>query len=280
MTRVAQTQYITKVLERFGMQDSHPVKTPLDFNVKLEKTPEGERHHLPEYQNLIGSLMYTAINTRPDIAFAVQHLSQFLSNPLPVHWTAAKRVLRYLNGTRDLGIVYGMEEDFDPIGYCDADWASNLIDRCSISGYIFLIGGGPISWQSKKQQTTALSTMEAEYMAASLATCKAVWLRNFYREIGSPQDIPTSLNIDNRSAIDFSNNSGFHARSKHIDIRHHFVHEKIILEDIEVFHCKSEDNIADVLTKALATPAHVRACALLNMGTDAKFRGSVGNKQY
>jgi len=275
LMKVSQTQYISRVLEKFGMADSTPVKTPLDANVKLEKTPEGESHDIPAYRHAIGSLMYAATGTRPDIAFAVQHLSQFSSNPSPAHWTAIKRVLCYLNGTKNLGIIYGLDDNFDPTGYADADWGSNPIDRKSISGYTYLVAGGPVSWRSKKQPTIALSTMEAEYQAASLATREAAWLRHLYEEIGSPSPNPTTLNLDNRSAIDFAKNSGFHARSKHIDIQHHFVREKIVSNEIVVFHCPSAENIADIFTKPLPAPAHEYLVSKLNM--DTEFRGSVGN---
>src|ERR1700678_3294264 len=155
---------------KFGMADSHPVNTPMDPNVKLIKLPDMENYDIPDYRSAIGSLMYVAIGTRPDISFAVQHLSQFMSNPGPAHWTAVKRVFRYLNGTRSLGITFHKGREIEPLTYSDADWGSDQNDRKSISGYVFIMSAGPISWQSKKQPTIALSSMEAEYMAKSLAT--------------------------------------------------------------------------------------------------------------
>ena len=255
------------------MGNCNPISTPVDHHVKLEKTPEEEKHDIPEYMNAIGSLMYAAMGTRPDIAFAVQHLSQFSVNPGPAHWTAVKRVFRYLQGTQNLGIVYTEEGNNDPIGYADADWGSNAIDRKSISGYTFLVSGGPISWRSKKQPTVALSTMEAEYMATSLATREAIWLRHLFDELGITLTSPTPLHVDNQSAIEFSKNTNFHARSKHIDIQHHFVREKVDSNEIKIFHCASEDNLADILTKALPAPTHRRLIELLKM--DIEFRGSV-----
>jgi hypothetical protein len=273
LIKLSQTQYITRIIKRFGMEDSNPVKTPLNPNVKLEKTPEGEKHDIPEYLNALGSLMYAAIGTRPDIAFAVQHLSQFSSNPSPAHWTALKCVFRYLNGTKDLGIIYRRKKNFDPIGYCNANWGSNLIDRRSILGYTFMVSGGPISWRLKKQPTVALSSMEAEYMAANLSTHEAIWLCHIYDELGSPTQQPTTLHIDNCSAINFSKNSNFHVRSKHIDIQHHFIREKVVSNEIKIFHCPSTKNLADIFTKALHTPAHQYLVKKLNM--DVEFRGSV-----
>src|ERR1700678_3451436 len=185
--KISQSQYISKILERFGMSKSHPVHMPLDPNIKLIKTPEDEHHDIPEYGAAIGSLMYAAIGTRPDIAFAVQTLSQFTSNPNPTHWTAVKRVFRYLNGSRDLGIIYRTGGAIEPYAYSDADWGSNQNDRKSISGNVFMMAGGPIFWTSKKQPTIALSSMEAEYMATSLITRSAIWLRTLFAKLGIPR---------------------------------------------------------------------------------------------
>src|SRR4029453_18521445 len=118
--KIFQSQYIKKILERFGMENSHPVATPLDPNVKLIKTPDDEKYDILDYWSAIGSLMYAAVGTRPDIAFAVQALSQFLNNPGPTHWTAVKHVFRYLNGTRNLGIVYRKGGEVEPLAYTDA----------------------------------------------------------------------------------------------------------------------------------------------------------------
>jgi hypothetical protein len=167
--KIKQTLYIKRVLEKFGMADSHPVGTPLNPNVKLVTVPNDEHHDIPEYRSAIGSLMYAAISTQPDISFAVQTLSQFMSNPSPAHWSAVKRIFRYLNGMRNLGIIYSKGGEVESLAYLDVDWGANMIDRKSISGYVFQMANSPISWQSKKQPTVALSSMEAEYMAESLA---------------------------------------------------------------------------------------------------------------
>jgi hypothetical protein len=271
--KITQKQYIKKILEKFGMENSKPCKMPMDPNIRLTKTPEEESHDIPEYGAAIGSLMYASIGTRPDITYAVQSLSQFTNNPSPEHWTAVKRIFRYLNGTRDLGIVYKNCAKISLEGYTDADWGSNPIDRKSISGYTFLIGEGPITWASKKQRTVALSTMEAEYMAASLATREATWLRAMLKELGFQLEGPTALNTDNQSAIQFAKNSGFHSRSKHIDIQHHFIREKIISNEITIPYCASEDNFADIFTKALPMPKHQDLTDRLGM--QSELRGSV-----
>ena len=133
------------------MENSKPSKMPMDSNIWLTRTPEDESHHIPKYGAAIGSLIFAAIGTHPDIAFAVQSLSQFTTNPSPEHWTAIKHVFRYLNGTQDLGIIYKKMSKINLDGYTDANWGSNPVDQKSISGYIYLIRDGPITWTSKKQ---------------------------------------------------------------------------------------------------------------------------------
>ena len=179
-----------------------------------------------------------------------------MNNPGPAHWTAVKRVFRYLNGTRNLGIVYRKGGEVEPLAYTDADWGSNPNDRRSISGNVFILALAAITWQSRKQPTIALSTMEAEYMAESLAARQILWLRMVFAELGFHLAKPTTMNVDNKGAIDYSTNSVHHARTKHIDIQHHFVREKIISNQITIQHCASEDNFADLLTKALPAPKH------------------------
>ena len=258
------------------MADSKPVQTPLDNNVKLLKLIEDDdTFPKGEYQALVGSLMYAAIGSRPDIAYATQTLSQFSSNPGPAHWTAAKRVLQYLQGTQNLGITYGGgEELIKATAYSDADWASDPNDRRSISGYIFLIGDGPVSWSSKKQPTVALSSMEAKYMAISHAARHAIWTRTLLAKLGFDQEDATEINVDNKSAIDFAKNPMFQARSKHIHVRHHFICERITSNEVTVPYCPTEDNLADIFTKGLPNPQHWKLTT--GMGMAAELRGSVG----
>ncbi|CDO73534.1 hypothetical protein BN946_scf185014.g4 [Trametes cinnabarina] len=236
--------------------NANPVDTPLDPNVRLRAHDGEVDEELRScYQAIVGSLMYAALGTRPDIAHAVQQLSQYSSNPTGVHLTAAKRVLRYLKGTRTLGIVYHGDRDvLAPIGCSDADWGNDLDDRRSISGQIFLMANGPVAWSSRKQRTVAKSSMEAEYMAASLATSDIAWLRTFLAELGFPIDGPTDMFVDNQSAIASAHAQTSHARTKHIDIHYHFVRERIASNEVRVVHCPSEDNLADALTKVLPRP--------------------------
>ena len=197
--------------------------------------------------------MYAAIGMQPNISFAVQTL---MSNPGPAHWAAVKHVFRYLNGMQKLGIIYRQGREVEPLTYLDANWGSNINDRKSISGYVFQMAGRPISWQSKKQPTIALSSMEAKYMAESLVTWQVIWLWTLTAELGIPYSGPTILKVDNQGVIAYSHNATNHGCTKHIDIQHHFVHEKIISRKVDIQYCATDDNLANLLTKALPKLKH------------------------
>ena len=195
--------------------------------------------------------MYLSVSTRPDIAYAVSNIARFTTNPQKEHWTALKRVLRYLKGTTKHGILYQKEESDQFIGYSDADWAGDLSDRKSTSGYIFILSGGPISWSSRKQKCTALSTAEAEYISLSGAAQECVWLRRLSTELGCLPTGPTLIYEDNQASIAMAKNPQFHGRAKHIDIRYHFIREQIELGIIKLEYCPTEVMTADMLTKGL-----------------------------
>jgi len=264
---ISQTQYILKILERFQMHNCTPVATPMDSHVKLTKTPESESY--PEiklvYQHMIGSLMYPGICTRPDISFPVQTLSQFNLNPGPPHLTAVKRVFRYLCGTVNLGIKYKYDRHSNIELLSDSDWANSPDNRRSVTGYLSMLAGGVVTWSSKKQPTTALSSMEAEYMALASAVREALWLRNMLTELGYSSSLPTHISVDNHGTILFAQNSGFHARSKHIDVRHHFIRERITSREVSVSYCPTSENTADIFTKALDKSKHEYFVSRLGM---------------
>ena len=158
-------------------------------------------------------------------------------------------MLRYLKGTTNFGLIYS--DDSDVLGYSDADWAGDMDDRKSTSGYMFQIAGGPVSWRSKKQDTVALSTAEAEYVALSSAAQECVWMRRLVSELGKPPGEPTTVLEDNQSSIAMARNPQFHGRAKHIDIKHHFVREQVSVGMIELKYCPTREMVADVLTKGL-----------------------------
>lgn len=194
--------------------------------------------------------MYVAVCTRPDIAHAVNYLSQFNTCHNTEHWTAAKRVLRYLKGTKSLSIKYSRKVKTNIEGFADADHAGDK-DRKSYSGFVFLCQGGAISWESKKQRTVALSTAEAEYVALSEATREAVFLQRFMAEMKEESEKIINIYSDSQSAIAIAQNPVHHQRTKHVDVRYHFVREAVASEVINVRYVETGRMIADALTKPL-----------------------------
>ena len=190
--------------------------------------------------------------TRPDISVAVGVLSQHMASPNEDHWNGIKRILRYLQGSISHGLKFEAGDVL--IGYSDADWAGDLNTRRSTSGYIFKIGGATVSWCSKRQITVARSTTEAEYVALSLASQEAVWIRKLLLEIGFAVDGATTLYEDNNGAIDLSRNPKYHNRTKHIDISYHFTRERVTSGELNIIYCPTENMLADIMTKGLGRP--------------------------
>ena len=201
------------------------------------------------YREAVGALMYCAVATRPDITFPTALLSQFVENLGPLHWEAVKHIFRYLLGTKTLKLVYGrMEGGLE--GYTDADGATQE-HRHAISGYVLLINGGAISWFSKKQEIITLSTAEAEYVAATHAAKEAIWLKHFLSEVFRPIDKPIPLYCDSQSAIALTQDGSHHTRTKHIDIRYHFIRYVVQEGKIKIIYCPTNEMAADIFTKPL-----------------------------
>ena len=272
--RISQAKYIEDVLRKFNMHDCKAIGTPLDANTRLSKSMSPKSHEEADemkgvpYQSAVGSLMYAMLGTRPDIGYAVGAVSQFSSDPGRGHWTAVKRIFRYLKRTKDYALQFKGSAGA-LIGYSDADWAGNPDDRRSTTGYAFIIAGGSVSWGSKKQSTVALSTTEAEYMAITQATKEGVWIRRLLMEIGfwGSAEQATIIYSDNQGCIALGKNPVYHARTKHIDIRHHFIREKIESHEVEVNFCRTEEMVADILTKALTKEKHDRCSRGLGLIT-------------
>ena len=210
--------------------------------------------------------MYLAVATRPDISSAVQQLSEHFESPGRAHWEAAKRVVRYLLGTRDWQLALGGSEA-GLVGYSDSDWGADTDFRHSISGYVFTLDGGAISWASRKQKAVALSSTEAEYIAITEATKEAMWLRALLGELLGEEvtGAPTQLWSDNRGAIALAKDNTGHRRTKHIDIRYHFIREAIEDGKIALGYCPTVVMPADAFTKALARPQLVRLLDLVGV---------------
>lgn len=256
-----QKTYIQKVLEQFNMVDCKPVSTPLECGMKFEK---GEQTDLDsKYRSLVGCIMYIAICTRPDIAHASSLLSQFNNCHSDTHWKAAKRIMRYLKGTIDYKIVYE-KTSISITGYVDADWASNQLDRRSYTGCVFKIGNSAVSWESRKQKTVALSSTEAEYMALCEGAKEAKFIRSFlYECLGKL--LPVTLYNDSQSAQKICNSQINHSRSKHIDIRHHYVRQIVKDKIVKLEYLSTENMPADVLTKCLGKDKHYNCVSHLGL---------------
>jgi transposase InsO family protein len=253
--KVTQAGMTTDLLSTFNMLDAKPKAVPMSVSVKLTKEGEPLNTDTHPYRKLIGKLLWLSISTRPDIAYAVGALSKFLSAPTTDHWRAAKDVLRYLAGTVEYGIVFG-GSDLSLHGYCDADYAGDIDSRKSTSGYAFLLNGGVLSWSSKRQATVAVSTTEAEYIAAAHAIKEANWLRTLLCELGLPH-LGIPLNVDNQSAIALLKNPIISPRSKHIDIVYHFAREHVSRKEIVISYISTDKMIADIFTKAVPEAKHV-----------------------
>ncbi|KAH9714963.1 Integrase catalytic domain-containing protein [Citrus sinensis] len=257
---LSQKTYIDRVLKRFNLQSCAPGKAPISKGDKISKSqcPDNDvdkaRMQTVPYASVVGSLMYAQVCTRPDIAFPMGVLGRYLSNPGFEHWKAAKKVLRYLQATKDFVLTYQRSDYLNIVGYSDADFVGCLEDKKSTSGYIFMMAGGAISWKSVKQTLIASSTMEAEYVACFEATRHALWMQNFITGPDCIVAVPRPLKIycDNSAAVSFSHNTGSSSRSKHIDIKYLFVREKIALSCVSVEYIPTELMLADPLTKALA----------------------------
>ena len=250
--KLHQEKYIKKILDRFQMMDCNPKSLPCDQSlVKINENDSEIFEDNGLYRSMVGSLVYLSSCTRPDISYVVTKLSEKLEKPTRAHFNACKFVLKYLRGTMSKGLFYKREkgEGIQIIGYSDSDWGSSP-DRKSYSGYCFQLSNDNsfISWKAKKQPTIALSTCEAEYIAANFAVKEGLFIRQLLSDLKYPK-MQISLNIDNKGAIDLSRNPVHHERSKHIDIRYHFIRQKVEDETLELFKVASKDNYADLYTK-------------------------------
>ena len=251
--KMHQSEYAQKILERFNMLECHPKSLPCNLdstNIDFDnQSPYLEDNTL--YREIVGSLIYLMTCTRPDLCYVVTVLSQNLSKPKMVHLNLAKHVLRYLKGTQNHGLVYKGTNKLQIIGYTDASWASTG-DRRSISGYCYSMSENSslVSWKSKKQSVVALSSCESEYIGITLAMQEGVFLKQMFDGIGLGQSSGVLLNVDNMGAIDLSKNPVHHQRSKHIDVRFHYLRSKVLDGSFVLKYVPSKENVADIFTKA------------------------------
>ncbi|KAK1437640.1 hypothetical protein QVD17_03434 [Tagetes erecta] len=248
---LGQEQYAKGLVSKFGVKDSKEEVTPMNCNEKLQLDDEADKANEEQFRSLVGGLLYLT-HSRPDLAYAVSLISRFMQSPSKIHMGAAKRILKYVASTTKFGIWYKRSQEIDLVGYSDSDWASCVDDRKSISAYVFTLGTGVVSWRSKKQTTVALSSTEAEYISASGATCQALWLRRILEDLGYNIDKATVIYCDNKSAINLSKNPVTDGRTRHIDIKYHFIREMIGKGLINLRFCRTHEQVADVLTKSLS----------------------------
>ncbi|PKU65004.1 Retrovirus-related Pol polyprotein from transposon TNT 1-94 [Dendrobium catenatum] len=244
-----QTHYATEVLHKAAMSDCKPVLTPLP-TVLPSSDSNDQPFERPEfYRQIVGSLQYLTL-TRPDLLFAVHFLCKYMHQPQLLHFQLLKRVLRYIKGTIQLGLPI-RQDSLHLTSFADSDWASDKIDRKSVTGYCAFLGSTLVSWSVKKQTSVARSSTEAEYRAVSTAACEVIWLRRLLSEFKALSPAPTQLYCDNVSALALANNPIFHARTKHIEIDFHFIRDCIRSNQISVHHISTIDQPADIFTKSL-----------------------------
>jgi len=232
------------------MEDCKEAATPIATHCLMDADEAGNQVDSTKYRGLIGSLLYLTAS-RPDIQFGVCLCVRFQSNPKESHFKAAKRILKYLKGTTNVGIWYPNEYNIALSGFSDSDYAGCKLDKKSTSGTCHLLGSNLISWNSKKQACVALSTTEAEYIAAGHACAQSIWLKHQLMDYGVKlEKVP--FYCDNTSAINLTKNPIQHSRTKHIEIRHHFIRDHIQKGDIEIMFVKTENQLADLFTKPLA----------------------------
>jgi hypothetical protein len=253
-----QAHYVDKILEEFNMTYCAPVSTPSEPRSKLQPAePEEERANQLEYRKAVGALMYLALLTRPDIMYSVNQLARFCNDPSKTHWTAAKRLLRYLKGTHEYGLTLKKptSKTMGIHGFTDADGGGEKDTGKSTSGVLVKIGDSAIAWTSTRQKAVALSTLEAEYMAACNGSKTCLWLRNVIRDLKINEDLPILLLIDNQGAIDFSKNGRSSSRSRHIDLQEFFLWSLYEQGTVDLRHVRTNDQLADIMTKSLPRPA-------------------------
>jgi len=262
---VSQTRYVSDVIEHFGFTNARPISTPIAVNFRLPRLDSPEVN-VRDYQSRIGSIMYAMLGTRPDIAYVVGMLSQYLAHPGMDHLNAINRVLKYLNSTKDYKLIYdGNSSEGDFSVYCDSDWAGDSRDHRSISGYVFKIAGAAVSWSSKKQSSTALSSTEGEYMALTHAVKEAMWIQEFLYNIRFPPIFTTTILGDNQGALVLVVNLTFHAHTKHIHVRQHYIRECVEEGSIKLNYVPTADQVADVLAKGLQGIKHERFVKMMGL---------------
>lgn len=236
---ICQRKYAAELIERFEMENYNSVCNLIVPGQKVSRDEVGVKVDSTLYKQMVGSLMYLTA-TRPDLMFVVSLISRFMANPTELHQAVAKRIMRYLKGTLDFGIWYRRGGKGELLGYTDSDYAGDIDDSKSTSGYVFLMSGGAVAWSSRKQPIVTLSSTEAEYVAAATCACQAIWMRRVLKEIGHEQEDQMVLFCDNTSTIKLSKNAVMHGKSKHIRVRYHFLRDLAKEGVVQLVYCSIE----------------------------------------
>jgi len=264
-TTLRQTAYAKRIVELAGLTDCNPALTPMEERLKLSRDSAAEEVDATQYRRLVGSLRYLA-HTRPDLAFSVGYVSRFMERPTTEHQQAVKRIIRYVAGTLDHGLHYPRSPGAaDFVGYSDSDHAGDIDTSKSTSGILFFLGKCLVSWQSVKQQVVAMSSCEAEYIAASTACTQALWLARLLGDLLGRDTRAVQLMMDSKSAMALAKNPVFHERSKHIRLRHHFIRGCLEEGSIKASYINTTDQLADLLTKPLGRIKFRDLCSRIGM---------------
>ncbi|MCO5590823.1 hypothetical protein L7F22_044798 [Adiantum nelumboides] len=257
------------------MADCKPISMPLDQNVKLRADEGQVLEDVTMYWQIVGSLIYLTIS-RPDLSYTVGLKSQFMQLPRKPHLDVVRRTLRYVSATLDYALFYEASTELQLSGFTDADWAGSVCDRRSTSGFMFSLGSAAITWSSKKQPTIALSSTEAGYRGAAVAVCEVAWLELLLGDLGIQVQRPVVIHCDNFSSIQLAQNPVFHARTKHIEVHYHFIRERVLDGSIDLTFVRTDEQVADIFTKALGAEKLRRFRAMLGVRELAlSLRGSV-----
>jgi hypothetical protein len=262
-TFIHQEKYINDILKKFKMDDCKPIKTPMPTNGHLDLDEGGKSVDQKLYRSMIGSLLYLTAS-RPNIMFSVCMCARFQANPKESHLSALKRILRYLKYTPSIGLWYPHGACFELLGYSDSDYAGCRVDRKSTSGGCHLLGRSLVAWSSKKQNSVALSTAEAEYISVGACCAQILYMKQILLDYGVVLD-RFPLLCDNESAVKIANNPVQHSRTKHIDIRHYFLRDHIAKGDIVLCGVRFEEQLADIFTKPLDENTFCRLRSELNV---------------
>lgn len=248
--KIDQTHYINKILLKFDMFDCKPVGTPMEVRLQLQRETREEASKFP-FRELIGSLMFLCMGTRPDLNFSVNFFSRYQEWVEEIHYKHLKRTLRYLQGTKNLGLTYKFNDQVQPLTtFVDADFAADEYDRKSVSGYLIFVFGSAVMWASKKQVLVTRSSTEAEFVAADAAVCETLWFRKVLYELGIKLNQPTKIFEDNQGAIFMSKNPET-KRTKHMDVKYNFIRECVEKGNIELQYISTQDQLADIMTKQI-----------------------------